>query len=260
MRRRGSICPGGPLGRAFVRATVGVMLLLLPFLALSAQQGNGEVTLWVFDGRPLENAAQTLARDYGIRVSVEDPLYFWESDLVESHRTSAGKRVMVPKPLLLETSFHVGNDGQPDNVPALLDALIDRMSLERPFHYRITPAPEGYNIVPTAMRNERGELVPYASPLDTPVSIPQATRTIVAHTRLIIEQVIARTATDLGCCTPGASNIDSTPVAFGADNEPARNALQRLLLMRPARAKPSLQNMRCQPLERSCVVNWTPIQ
>jgi len=168
---------------------------------------------------------------------------------------------MVPKPLLLETSFHLSNDGRPDNVPALLDALIDRLNLERPFRYRITPAPGGYSIVPTAMRNERGELVPYSSPLDTLVSIPQARRTIVAHTRLVIEQVKARIAYDLlGCCTPGASNIDNTEVEFGAENEPARNALQRLLLMRPARAKPAIQNMRCQPLERYCLVNWTPVQ
>jgi hypothetical protein len=217
-------------------------------------RNNGEATLTVFDGRPLDGAAETLAHDYGIPISVEDPLYLWEGDLVEHHRTSAGKRVLIPKPLLLEVSFPVGSDGRPGDVPALLAVLIDRAGVERPFGYRIDIGPGGYTIVPTRMRDANGNLVPYSSPLDEVVTLPRVNRSIESHAQAVIEAVEARTSIRLGCCTPIANNFDAnTRIDFGVEGESARHALQRLHLLRPW---PSLQHMRCMPLERSCFLNW----
>jgi hypothetical protein len=240
-----------------------LLMLLVATRPLVAQEtfgrvtrGNGQATLTVFDGRPLERAAQTLAHDFGVQISVEDPLYLWESDLVESHRSSAGKRVMVPKPRLLDVAFRLGSDGRPDDVRALLAALIERSSVDQPLGYRVDVGPGGYTIVPTQMRDERGNLICYSSPLDVEVTLPRVNRPIAIHAQAIVDAVERRTAVQMGCCTGIANNFDlNTRVDFGVEGESARHALQRLHLLRPW---PTLQHMRCQPKERWCFVNWTP--
>jgi hypothetical protein len=250
-----------------VRRSVGATMMLLPPLAvlLSAQEtfgritlSNGEATLSVFDHRPLERAAQAVATEFGVRLAVEDPPYWWEGDLTESHRAGSGRRVMAPRLLLLEVSLALDNDGQLDDVPALLAALVDRISVERPFDYRIDVGPAGYTLVPTRMRNATGELVPYLSPLDTPVTLARAIRPLAVHANAITEAMEASSGYTVACCTALASNFDlQTQVDFAADREPARHALQRLSLLR---REPVVQHMRCQPLTKTCFVLWAPMR
>lgn len=218
-------------------------------------RGNAEATVTVFDGRPLERAAQTLAHEFGVRISVEDPLYLWDGDLVDLPRSTTGQRTAAPKPLLLEASFALDSSGQPANVRSLLASLIERVSLDRPFDYRVDVGPGGYTLVPTRMRNERGELEPYISPLDTMVTLPQSVRGLALHANAIREVVETRTGYHIACCTLRANNVDlQTSVDFAVDRESARHALQRLMLLRP---QPAVQHMRCQVLTRTCFVEWT---
>ena len=250
------------------RVCVGLAGIALPLLMyardMSAQdsfgriiRGNGEATLTVFDGRPLERAAQTLAHEFGVRISVEDPLYLWDGDLVDLPRSTTGQRTTAPKPLLLEASFALDSSGQPANMRSLLDSLIERVSLDRPFAYRVDAGPGGYTLVPTRMRNERGELVPYISPLDTVVTLPHTVRVVALHANAIREVVETRTGYHIACCTLRVSNVDlQTSVDFTVDRESARHALQRLMLLRP---QPAVQHMRCQALTRTCFVEWTPL-
>lgn len=232
-----------------VGALVAVVLLMMP--SLGAQETFSRVTrdfsdatLTVFDGRPLQRAAQTLAHNYGIRVSVEDPLYLWEDDLFEARRGNNGQRSMAPKPVLLEVGFRLDARDNPSDVPALLQALIDRASLDRPFGYRIDEGPGGFTLVPTRMRNEHGGLVNYASPLDTVVTLPQTVKPFAAHVIAIRELVEAASGDQIACCTQNLGNFDFKDVESGVDHESARHALQRLGALHPYH--PVVQHMRCQ--------------
>lgn len=218
-------------------------------------RGNGEATLTVFDGRPLERAAQTLAHEFEVKVSAENPLYLWRGDLVEVSRQTSGERTMTPKPVLLEVTFPLDGEGQPANVRSLLETLIAQTSIDRPFGYRVDIGPGGYTLVPTQMRNDEGRLVSYASPLDTVVTLTRAVRPHALHASAIREQVEAGSGYHITCCTSYVGNFDYKLVEFGA-HESARHALQRLGLLRPM---PVVQHMRCQALTRLCFIHWTPV-
>jgi hypothetical protein len=221
-------------------------------------RSGDRATLTVFDSRPLEQAAQTLASEFGLRIAAEDPLYLWKGDLMDIGRAASGLQVFVPKRLLIETAFDLGADGQPLDVPALLGSLVAQVSAERPFGYRVDVGPAGCTLVPTRMRNERGELVAYFSPLDTMVTLPQATRSLAASAYVITEAMKASTGYQIACCTPNVFNFDlQTQVNFQVDHQSARHALQRLMLLRP---EPLVQHMRCQALTRTCFVNWESIR
>jgi hypothetical protein len=135
---------------------LAALLLVLPAPRdLPAQETFGRIlrsgdhaTLSVYDGRPLEQAAQTLANEFALRVSAEDPLYAWPGDLIAVGRSNKGLPLIAPKPLLIETAFELDPTGQPRDAPALLESLIGQVNLHRPFAYRDDVGPAGYTIVP----------------------------------------------------------------------------------------------------------------
>lgn len=130
--------------------------------------------------RPLEMAAAALGREFRLRVHVEDVLHRWSGDLDQGNLNRQGSP-RAPKARFLEASFSIGQDSQPSDVPALLAALVERASIERPFGHRIDPDGDGYTLVPTQAWDANGALVPFTPPLDTVVSFPTTTRALWWH-------------------------------------------------------------------------------
>ncbi len=104
---------------------------------------NGDTaTLMVDSGRPVDLAAITLAEQYGIVVSVEDPPYIYREDIKDvtaevSRDRTPPNRVLVPKGGRLEVTFDLGAHGAPANVRAVLQRLVDAANAAFPFAYRI---------------------------------------------------------------------------------------------------------------------------
>ena len=80
-----------------------------PEASLVERNGSQE-TLIVNGARPLDSAATTLAQQFGIRISVEDPPFAYKGDVKDvtaeiSRSWNPSKRVLVPRGGRLEVQF-----------------------------------------------------------------------------------------------------------------------------------------------------------
>lgn len=84
------------------------------------------------------------------------------------------------------------------------------------------------------------------------------TRPIFAHVNLLMQALEAQTGIHIACCQSGVAGIPwgSTVVSFEAHDEPARQLLLGLVRSEPGRYQ---WLMRCQPGDRECFMNITPV-
>jgi len=243
---------------------------------------NGEqATLSVFGPRPVDLAAKKLVDEFGVAINVEDPLYFYGDDVQFSHVAASGKRVMIPKAVLLEMSFALNQDGSVRNIGQVVETLRETANRQLPFAYRIDNDRDVFTLVPTRTRDEQGRSVDLTPLLDRQVTVPIGTRRIFEHVNLLTESLQQQTGVRLSCCQGAVGGIlwGSTVTSFEARDEPARSALLRLLRSEPGRdrlvpiehtgasrlvkADPGREHwhwlMRCQPGEAWCFINVAAI-
>src|SRR5205823_3487440 len=89
----------------------------------------------------------------------------------------------------------------------------------------------GYDIVPSAVRNRSGAVVPDESPLESRISLPELRRSTIQTLKLLCEAATYSSGrkVDVGVVRDG---MDNQIVQLGASNEPARNVLMRLIASR----------------------------
>lgn len=193
------------------------------------------------DGRPVAAAASELARRFGIAISVEDPEYMHEADVVDVTeqvaRNAVDHRILVPRSVRLQVPFEAADDGSPTNRVELVDDLIEAANASLPFAYRLDVAAMPFAIVPTKTRNARGEIVELTPLMDRVVSIPHGRRKVHESASLMAQALSAQTGLTVSCCqgAMGGYPWGLEEAEFGADNEPARNVLRRLLERTPGR-------------------------
>ena len=238
---------------------------------------NGtEATLSVFGPRPVDLAAKTLVDEFRVAINVEDPLYFYSDDVQLSHVAPSGKRVMVPRASLLEMRFDLRPDGSLRDVRQLLQDLVDTANAQLPFRYRMDRDVDTFTLVATRTRDEQGRSIDLTPILDRRISIPLGTRRFFEHVNLLTQALEEQTGFHIACCSGVADNQPGPPIAFRADDEPARSALLRLVRSRPVRnhlvrgesgayhlvpSEPGGYHwlMKCQPGESWCFINLHPI-
>lgn len=217
------------------------LLALFGSLALGQVPDTGRIerrgdmaTLIVDSPRPLDSAALTLAAEFGIPISVEDPPYLYREDLRElpSASTVAGTSPRrIPKGGKLEVSFKTQSDGSPEDVAALLKALLDQANSRFPFAYRMDgPTGEWVTFVPTQTRDAGGHPVGITALMDRQVTILPGRRSISEHAQLMVASLSTQTGLRLACCQVGVGGIPwgMEVVDFEATQEPARDVLRRL--------------------------------
>ncbi len=221
---------------------------------------NGdEATLTVFNGRPVDAAAELLAKEFGIQVNVEDPLYFYRDDVEDvtaqvSRVPNPQRRTIVPKGRLLEIAFGLRSDGSPRDVPTLVQTLIDTANAQAPFGYRIDRDGDTFTLVATRTRDAQGRVVDLTPILDRRVGIPFGMRSFDEHIKLLTGALAAQ-GVHVGCCQAIAAQIGRS-VEFEARDEPARSVLLRLIRTKPGRYQ---WLMRCQPDDSWCFINVAQI-
>jgi hypothetical protein len=238
---------------------------------------NGtEATLSVFGPRPVDLAARKLVDEFRVTINVEDPLYFYSDDVQLSHVAPSGKRVMVPRASLLEMRFDLRPDGSVRDVQRLVQDLVNAANTQLPFVYRLDRDGDTFTLVATRTRDEQGRSIDLTPILDRHISIPLGTRRFFEHVNLLTRALEEQTGFHIGCCSGVADNQPGLPIAFGADDEPARSAFLRLVRSRPARNHPVRSEsgayhlvpsepggyhwlMKCQPGESWCFINLAPI-
>ncbi|HZT39145.1 MAG TPA: hypothetical protein VFA28_14730 [Bryobacteraceae bacterium] len=216
---------------------------------------NGDTaTLMVDSGRPVDLAAITLAEQYGIVVSVEDPPYIYREDIKDvtaevSRDRTPPNRVLVPKGGRLEVTFDLGAHGAPANVRAVLQRLVDAANAAFPFAYRIDETQGALALVPTRTRDVLGRVVEITPLMDRRVTIARGARTMIETARLMTDALAAQTM-HVSCCQSVVGGVPwGLPmITFEAHDEPARSVLRRLIAAEIG-AKPEryAYSQRCDP-------------
>jgi hypothetical protein len=208
---------------------IGLLASAVAGLAQNPEVGRidrrGDRAVLVVEGpRPVDSAALTLAKEFGVAISVEDPLF-----------VSAGNfRVEIP--------FALNATGTPSDLPGLVRDLITAANSRLPFAYRIDAEGARLTLVPTGTKE-----MPL---LDRRVTIPAGTRSVAASAGLMAEALAAQTGMRVSCCQAFVAGIPwgLQETSFGADNESARSVLRRLIVAAsPQHADHTFWLQRCDP-------------
>lgn len=199
--------------------------------------GQTEVIFSITGPAPLAQAAEKFEMLYGIPVSYEDATYVWDGDLddhtdpgyARSH--PVGSRALDPKggSLVLRANplmrpIHSASDAMP-----LLQSLVDdHGKAEYPGQFKLITNGDGVDIVPVAVKDVSGILVPDQSLLETRISLPELKRTGDQMLNEICQAIRANTGKNIGV---GSNDFRSLyySATIGADNEVARSVLERTL-------------------------------
>lgn len=227
------------------------------------RQGE-EATLIVDSPRPVDSAAITLAEQYRMRVSVEDPVYLYDGDVKDVTREVVRtpdftRRVVAPRGGRLEVKFRVREDGSPEDPAEVVKALVDAANVQFPFGFRMDVSEGWVSLVPARSRDKQGRSIEVAPLLDRRVTIPWGTRSLAESALMMAEQLSRQTGKKVSCCQAGVGGIPwgLQEVAFEAVNEPARDVLKRMIaLSLEGRPNPYYWLARCDVGEGGwCFIN-----
>jgi hypothetical protein len=197
--------------------------------------GQAAVIFSVTDPRPLAQAAEAFETHYGIPVSYEDANYAYAGDLddktapeyAKSH--PGGRRALIPKggSLTLRGDPKLAVHSAQDAMPLLQSLLDDHKKAGHPGEFKLIPNGDGVAIVPSAVKNAGGILLPDHSLLETKISLPELQRTADGTIQAICEAVQTNSGKIIGLASSPFQGIQPYSVTIGASNEPARSVLER---------------------------------
>jgi hypothetical protein len=232
--------------------------------AARLERNPGDQAVLIADsGRPVDSIATTLAREFGVRLNVEDPPYLFSGDIAERELPGASQPARVPKGGRFEVRFALGPDGRPADLPGLVRAIAYAANAQLPFAYRIDAEgddwSEWFTLVPTHTRDALGQSISITPLLDRRVSIPAGTRSIMASAALMAEALSAQTGIHVGCCQAMIAGVPwgLPSIPFEASDEPARSVLKRLIVAAsPGRRPWNYWLLRCSPYPAAfCFIN-----
>jgi hypothetical protein len=230
------------------------------------ERDGREAVLTVEGPRPLDLAAMTIVREFGIPVSCEDPPYVYKDDVKDvtaavSRVQNLPRRVLIPKGGRLEVRFALREDGSPEDIRGLLQALVDQADARFPWAYRLDADRGSFTLVPMKTRDAAGNVVAATPLMDRRVTIPPGERMVTESAKLMADALSAQTGLRVSCCQGVVAGIPwgTTVAPFEAHDEPARSVLKRLIATesqgRPARY---YWLERCDPLPSNwCFINLT---
>jgi hypothetical protein len=239
-------------------------LLLCAFVAAFASVASAAPTLVVNDARPVAQAIQQLTEKYGAIITYEDPRYSYDGDLqdvTEQVRNDLAKfapgkapKIIVPKGGALSI------DASSGDVETILNKLVQAQSrASAGGHFRVEHIGNAYHVVPTEIRDKKGNWTAQSSILDKPITLLMQDRDELAMMKAICGAITSATGekvflagrysffggisesvkaadTQARPSSPSepARNEDLAPSPYpkfrlGAQNEPARSVLTRAL-------------------------------
>ncbi len=228
------------------------------------ERNGSQATLIVDSPRPMDSAAITIAEQFGIPVSAEDPPYVYRDDVKDvtaevARASNPLRRVFVPKGGRLEVQFALRFDGSPEDIRALLQDLADKANAQFPFSYRLSADGDSLTLAPTRTRDLLGRAIEITPLLDRRITIPLGVRTIAESANLMAAELSTQTGLRVGCCQGVVAGIPwgLTKVAFEARDEPARSVLKRLIAASlEGRPNGYYWLQRCDPLPSAwCFIN-----
>jgi hypothetical protein len=180
-----------PLLAALCLALIGLFMLMGFAASGRDSQKVSEIKLSVEDSRPVVKAIETLEKKYGWVITYEDPRYVHDSEIVDTnlnirkdlnnYKSGETTKFLAPRGGALEFTYDVASDTNLPVVPAMvvqkmLDAQAARDNGGR---FRLETNGQIMHVIPTAIKNSAGALVPQESILDSIISLPSGERTVL---------------------------------------------------------------------------------
>ena len=182
------------LGTVAVQMIVAMIALSsLPSFAVRGHspQALQQVKLSVEDGRPVAKMIKLLQEKHGWVITYEDPRYIHESDIadvtlqvrrdLDKYKPGEAPKVLVPKGGVLELTYDVAsNTNLPTDPAMVVQKLLDAQTANsNGGRFRLEKSGEIMHVIPTAIKNSQGRVVPQESVLDTIISLPPGQRTVL---------------------------------------------------------------------------------
>jgi hypothetical protein len=200
-------------------------------------RAGSDVTMVAESSSVVSAVANTLAQQFDVLVSAEEPHYEFSGDFEDVSKANPawsaghpGKHYLVPRHHRIQLHFSVRPGGYPQDVVALLKQVVQKANEEMPFGYRLDIDGPFYTLVPTTTRNSAGRIVPAMPLLDRKVTIPPGTRSIAESADMMAKSLSAQTGLSVSCCQMivAGKPWGMLVVPFEAHDEPARKVLERL--------------------------------
>jgi hypothetical protein len=193
---------------------------------------DGAVTITVDDPRPLSKLVDAVAKLCKCAVTYEDAPLLNKSQLVDvtSPQYRSARRALAPRGGPLTITYPKSTPLDRSDGLNLIRAAIDAyQSAGYPAQFTSRDDGEFIHVVPRLVLGEQGEQKVVGSLLDVPISLPGGDRTIVDAIRDISAAVTKVTGRPILAGLRPWNLIATSTVDAGADNEPARLVLQRIL-------------------------------
>jgi len=216
------------------------IVLVLGIVSAIAAAQSSTTTLSANSAAPLGDLADQLQDMYGYVITYEAPKYVYAGDVedvtlavrrdLDKYPPGKAPKVVVPMAHSLTIDAVPAGHVSSAYVAKILQQLVQiEMSGTVGGRYRVEFNENEFHIVPTAIRDVDGNWIEHRSILDTPISIQKKDRSALAMITAICRALEASTRQDVGLMSVPASFLHSVTGAWGADHEPARDVLTRVL-------------------------------
>jgi hypothetical protein len=192
----------------------------------------------VKDPRPVARAVEELELSSGRAVTYEDPPYIFPGATVDvSSQVSRGvsdanSSVLVPKTGTL--TFNLPADSSAEAQSAALEKMIDAYnSGENAAIFSVQKGDRLVHVVPREALDASGQLEPVAPALDSRITLEAKPRTGLSLLREICQAASAESGQHVEIATVPANALSNQQIAIGANYEPARAVLEKLIVANP---------------------------
>jgi hypothetical protein len=200
-------------------------------------QGSSAVVV-ANDPRPLMQAVDGVAREYGWAVNYEDPPYQSKYDLVDI----VDPNWLAARPGMTRAKIPAGGSFQsiyPDSAglslgsgeEQVLEKIVSDYNVSgNPGEFKVLAQSDGsYSIVGCYVRDANGNPTAVNSILDTLISIPTAKEQMAQTLNAILAALAAKTGTKVGLFSGPLNLMAQTQVSVGGENVSARSLLSQML-------------------------------
>ncbi len=228
------------LAALFLSAT-GVSIQL-GFVGLGrAVQGVNKMSLSAQGPRPIATAVEILEARCGCVITYEDPRYVHISEIADvtgqvrrdlnKFRPGEAPKVFVPKGGAVSIEYEdLPTTKQPDGMAAIIGQLLEAHSAKgNAGRFRVELSGQINHVIPTAIKNEAGDLAPQESVLDTMITLPAGERSGMQTLETICAAISQANQTQVVVGTVPLNLFIQHRDRRGAASQRARDILVNLL-------------------------------
>jgi hypothetical protein len=205
---------------------------------------NGGVAQTAIDGaeaatfRSLPEAVDALDKRYGYVITVETPPYVYEGDLQDeralrnpsSLSKSTAPPIMVEKGVPLNLSLPPAATVDRVGVSSIVRQLAQNGSTgDHGAHFRVEQDGDDFHIIPSEVRDAKGNWVAYTPLFDTRISIPMKERSMLDTVQAVCDALGAANHVSVRLLVYPLNTLHYTNSTVGASDEAARSVLTRAL-------------------------------